>query len=398
MTPVELKDLKEQLEDLFAKGYIRLSVSPWGAPFQGSSVYSKIDLRSGYHQLRLRDEDVSKTAFRMRLQKVVFLGHIISEDGIYVDPSKVEAVINLPRPTSVPEIQSFMGLAGYYRRFIKDFSSIAKPITQLTQKNAPYIWTEACEDCFIELKKRLTSAPVLTIPPDLRPIQVYAIRAEPELLFRIKDPQKEDQSIQKSVEIVKSGHQSEYKMKADVTEYVSKCMNCQQVKAERKKPGGLLQSFSIFEWKWDHISMEFVTKLSRSSRGCDAIWVIIDSLQQALGTHLNLSTAYHPQTDGQLERTIQTLEDMLRAVVLDLSTNWQDSLPLVEFSYNNSYQTSIEMTPFEALYDLKSREIEREPPVSNQERRSKMGQELAKDDEGSSSERLSMWRLGFKNK
>ncbi|KZV15581.1 hypothetical protein F511_43351 [Dorcoceras hygrometricum] len=283
MAPIELKELKDQLEDLLTKGYIRPSVSPWGAPvlfvrkkygsmrlcidyrqlnkatvknkyplpriddlfdqLQGSTVYSKIDLRSGYHQLRVRDEDIPKTVFRTRyghyefvvmpfgltnaptvfmslmnrvfqrylddfvivfiddiliysknlndhtshlrtvlqtlrdeklyaklskcefwLQRVVFLGHIISGAGISVDPSKIEAVINWPRPKSVPEIRSFMGLAGYYRRFIQDFSSIAKPITQLTQKNAPFVWTEACEISFLELKKRLTTAPVLTIP------------------------------------------------------------------------------------------------------------------------------------------------------------------------------------------------------------------------------------------
>ncbi|KZV28138.1 DNA/RNA polymerase superfamily protein [Dorcoceras hygrometricum] len=107
------------------------------------------------------------------LQKVVFFGHIISGDGISVDPSKVEAVINWPRPTSVPEIRSFMGLAGYYRQFIKDFSSIIKPITQLTQKNMPYVWTEACEASFLELKKRLTSAPVLTIPSGTGEFVVY---------------------------------------------------------------------------------------------------------------------------------------------------------------------------------------------------------------------------------
>ena len=86
---------------------------------------------------------LSKCEFWLR--HVVFLGHIISGDGIFVDPSKVEAVISWPRPTSVPEIRSFMGLAGYYRRFIKDFSSIAKLITQLMQKNTLFVWSEDCE-------------------------------------------------------------------------------------------------------------------------------------------------------------------------------------------------------------------------------------------------------------
>ncbi|XP_073120235.1 uncharacterized protein [Henckelia pumila] len=135
-----------------------------------SSVYSKIDLRSGYHQLRFRETDVPNTAFRTR---VVFHGHVISGDEIVVDPSKVEAVINWSRPTSVPEIHSFMGLVGYYHRFIEGFFSIARPITQLTQKNTFYVWTDACETSFVELKKRLTSAPVLDIPSGTGGFTIY---------------------------------------------------------------------------------------------------------------------------------------------------------------------------------------------------------------------------------
>ncbi|XP_073017499.1 uncharacterized mitochondrial protein AtMg00860-like [Primulina eburnea] len=98
------------------------------------------------------------------LDKVVFLGHVISQHGISVDPSKLEAVLNWARPTNVSEIRSFMSLAGYYRRFIENFSKIARPVTQLTQKNQRFIWSDECESSFVELKKRLTSAPVLTIP------------------------------------------------------------------------------------------------------------------------------------------------------------------------------------------------------------------------------------------
>ncbi|KZV17593.1 hypothetical protein F511_37213 [Dorcoceras hygrometricum] len=177
-------------------------------------------------------------------------------------------------------------------------------------------------------------------------------------------------------------------MKRDITELVARRLTCQQVKAERMKPGGMLQSLEIPQWNWEHIAMDFVTHLPRTIRGCDAIWVIVDrlsksahfipydrtysykkmaqlymdnvvrlhgipvsivsdrdprftskfwsSLQDALGTKLAMSTAYHPQTDGQTERTIQTLEDMLRSVIMDFGGNWQDTLSLVEFSYNNS--------------------------------------------------------------
>ncbi|XP_073153740.1 uncharacterized protein [Henckelia pumila] len=371
-TSLKLADFPVKLEDLLAKGYIRPSISPWGASIlfvrkkdgsmrlcidyrqlnnetvknryplhriddlfdqlQGSSVYSKIAQRFGYHQLRnlcdhanhlrivlktLREEKLyaklSKCEFW--LQKVVFLGHIIPGDGISVDPIKVEAVINWPRPTSVPKIRSFMGLAGYYHRFIRDFSSIAKPITQLTQKNA--LKSNADVDV---LSRKICSLSLSTIgishlvddcctsglifETDVKSIRVCAIRAEPDLLVRIKEAQKNDQSIQNSIEIVKEEHKFEYKVtadevlymnnrivvpniselrqdilkeahcsrfsihhggrkiyndmknqywwkqiKSDVTEFVAKCLNCQQVKAERKKPGGLLQSLSIPEWK-----------------------------------------------------------------------------------------------------------------------------------------------------
>ncbi|KAD3336598.1 hypothetical protein E3N88_32117 [Mikania micrantha] len=137
-------------------------------------------------------------------------------------------------------------------------------------------------------------------------------------------------------------------------------------------------------WKWENISMDFITKLPRTTNGKDSIWVIVDrltksahflpiretiisdrdarftarfweSLHEAFGIRLDLSTAYHPQTDGQTERTIQTLEDMLRACVIDFGGNWDSHLPLVEFSYNNSYHANIVMAPFEALYGRKCR-------------------------------------------
>ncbi|GJU57013.1 putative reverse transcriptase domain-containing protein [Tanacetum coccineum] len=196
-------------------------------------------------------------------------------------------------------------------------------------------------------------------------------------------------------------------MKADIATYVNKCLTCAKVKAEHQRPSGLLVQPKIPEWKWDNITMDFVMKLPKTSQGYDTIWVIVDrltksaiftpmretdpldklarlylkevvtrhgipvsiicdrdprfasnfwrSLQNALGTNLDMSTAYHPQTDGQSERTIQTLEDMLRACAIDFGKGWVNHLPLVEFSYNNSYHASIKAAPFEALYGRKCR-------------------------------------------
>nr|GFA98158.1 putative reverse transcriptase domain-containing protein [Tanacetum cinerariifolium]GFA98710.1 putative reverse transcriptase domain-containing protein [Tanacetum cinerariifolium] len=194
-------------------------------------------------------------------------------------------------------------------------------------------------------------------------------------------------------------------MKADIATYVRKCLTCAKVKVKHQRPSGLLVQPEIPVWKWDNITIDFVTKLPKSPQGYDTIWVIVDrltksaifalmretdpleklaklylkevvarhripvsiicdrdprfasrfwrTLQKALITSLDMSTAYHPETDGQSERTIQTLEDMLRSCVIDFGKGWVNHLPLVEFSYNNSSHASIKVAPFEALYDRK---------------------------------------------
>nr|GFB00234.1 putative reverse transcriptase domain-containing protein [Tanacetum cinerariifolium] len=169
-------------------------------------------------------------------------------------------------------------------------------------------------------------------------------------------------------------------MKKDIAIYVSKCLTCSKVKAEHQRPSGLLQQPEIPEWKWDKITMDIITKLpstkrlariyideivarhgvpvsiisDRDGRFTSRCW---QTVQKAIGTRLDMSTAYHPQTDGQSERTIQSLEDMLRACVIDFGGSWDVHLPLPEFSYNNSYHSSIRCAPFEALYGRKYRSL-----------------------------------------
>ncbi|GJU29844.1 putative reverse transcriptase domain-containing protein [Tanacetum coccineum] len=656
LAPSEMKELSEQLKELSDKGFIRPSSSPWGAPvlfvkkkdgsfrmcidyrelnkltvknryplpriddlfdqLQGSSVYSKIDLRSGYHQLRVREEDIPKTAFRTRyghyefqvmpfgltnapavfmdlmnrvckpyldkfvivfiddiliysknkeeheehlkqilellkkeelyakfskcefwIPKVQFLGHVIDSEGIHVDPAKIESIKDWTSPKSPTEIRQFLGLAGYYRRFIEGFSKIAKPMTKLTQKKVKFEWGDKQEAAFQLLKQKLCSAPILALPegsedfiaycdaskkglgavlmqrekvisyasrhvrsqdlealsirnqgkanviadalsrkerePPLRvralvmtisldlPKQILNAQTEarkPEniksedvggmLIENAKFPEAiREQKLEPRADgtlclngrswlpcygdlrtvIMHESHKSKYSihpgsdkmyqdmkklywwpnMKADIATYVSKCLTCAKVKAEHQRPSGLLVQPKIPEWKWDNITMDFVTKLPKTSQGYDTIWVIVDrltksaiftpmretdpldklarmylkevvtrhgipvsiicdryprfssnfrrSLQNALGTNLDMSTTYHPQTDGQSERTIQTLEDMLRACAIDFGKGWVNHLPLVEFSYNNSYHASIKAAPFEALYGRKCR-------------------------------------------
>eukprot|EP00253_Pinus_taeda_P016913 PITA_16913 len=196
-------------------------------------------------------------------------------------------------------------------------------------------------------------------------------------------------------------------MKKNIVEYLSQCLECQQIKAEHQHPAGLLQPLPVPEWKWEVISMDFITGLPKTKRNNDSIFVVVDKLSKAahfipvqstyraaqiahifmqnifklhglpktiisdcdvkftsafwktlfaeLGTQLNFNTAYHPQTDGQTERVNQMVEDMLRAYVMQKPTRWEDYLHLVEFAYNNGYHTSTQMSPFEVMYGRKCR-------------------------------------------
>ncbi|GJX72071.1 putative reverse transcriptase domain-containing protein [Tanacetum coccineum] len=270
LAPAEMQELSTQLQELSDKGFIRPSSSPWGAPvlfvkkkdgsfpmcidyrelnkltvknryplpriddlfdqLKGSRVYFKIDLRSGYHQLRVREEDIPKTTFRTRyghyefqvmpfgltntpaifmdlmnqsrkeheghlklilkllkeeelyakfskcefwLSKVQFLGHLIDNEGIQVDPAKIESIKDWASPKTPTEIRQFLGLAGYYRRFIEGFSKIARPMTKLTQKSVKFDWGEKAEAAFQPLKQKLCSAPILALPEVSKNFVVY---------------------------------------------------------------------------------------------------------------------------------------------------------------------------------------------------------------------------------
>ncbi|CAH1431389.1 unnamed protein product [Lactuca virosa] len=196
-------------------------------------------------------------------------------------------------------------------------------------------------------------------------------------------------------------------MKRDVAWYVERCLTFRKVKAEHQRPHGKMQPLDIPVWKWEDITMDFITKLPRTARGVDSIWVIVDRLTKSahfipiqesisaeklaeiyvrevvacpgvpvlvvsdrdvrftsrfwkqfhdeMGTRLHFSTAFHPQTDEQSERTIQTLEYMLWACVLDFGGSWDTYLPLAEFSYNNNYHSSIDRPPIVMLYGRKCR-------------------------------------------
>ncbi|GKA19612.1 putative reverse transcriptase domain-containing protein [Tanacetum coccineum] len=185
LEPSEMEELSSQLRELQDKGFIRPSSWPWGEP---------IDLRSGYHQLRVHENDIPKTAFRTRYGHFKFtvmpfgltnasaifmdlinrfLGHVINGDGIHVDPSKIEAIKNWEALRTPSEVCLFLGLAGYYRRFIENFSKIAKSLTILTQKSKTFDWGEEQEMAFQTFKDKLCNAPVLALPDGPKDFVVY---------------------------------------------------------------------------------------------------------------------------------------------------------------------------------------------------------------------------------
>ncbi|WVZ97868.1 hypothetical protein U9M48_043376 [Paspalum notatum var. saurae] len=140
------------------------------------------------------------------------------------------------------------------------------------------------------------------------------------------------------------------RMKREIAKYVSECDVCQRVKANHLKPAGMLQPLAVPAWKWEHIHMDFIVGLPRTPKGYDSIWVIIDRFTKS--AHFIPRTT---PTSGQVERVNQILEDMLRECALTYYTKWDQCLPLAEFAYNNSYQKSLEMAPFDALYGRRCR-------------------------------------------
>ncbi|GJV32731.1 putative reverse transcriptase domain-containing protein [Tanacetum coccineum] len=641
LAPSEMKELAEQLQELSYKGFIRPSSSPWGAPvlfvkkkdgsfrmcidyrelikltvknryplpriddlfdqLQGSSVYSKIDLRSGYHQLRVSEEDIPKTAFRTRyghyefqvmpfgltnaptvfmdlmnrlckpymdkfvivfiddiliysknkeeheehlklnlellkkeelyakfskcefwIPKVQFLEHVIDSKGIHVDPAKIESIKDWASPKSPTEIRQFLGLAGYYRRFIEGFSKIAKSMTKLTQKNVKFDWGEKEEAAFQLIKQKLCSAPILALPKGSENFVVYcdashkglgAVLMQNEkviayasrqlkiheknytthdlelraVVFALKMwrhylygtrctvftdhkslqhilDQKElnmrqrrwlellsdydcdiryhpgkanvvadalsrkerskplrvralvmtiglnlpKQILEAQTEALKpenltaedvggmlrqdltkerlkpradgtlclnnrswlpcygdlrtlvmhESHKSKYSihpgsdkmyqdlkqlywwpnMKANIATYVSKCLTCAKVKAEHQKPSGLLVQPEILEWKWEKITMDFVTKLPKTANGYDTIWVIVDRLTK--------SAHFLPMREND------PIEKLMKLYMKEVVT--RHGVPVSIISDRDGRFT-IKAAPFEALYGQKCR-------------------------------------------
>nr|GEU33051.1 putative reverse transcriptase domain-containing protein [Tanacetum cinerariifolium] len=448
MASIELKELNEQLQEFLDLGFVRPSVSPWGAPvlfvkkrmLQDAKSFSKIDLRSGYHQLWVKEKDIPKTTFRTRyghyeflvmpfgltnapvvfidlmnrifheyldkfinvfiddilvysmtkeeheehlrivfgtlrqkklyaeflkcefwLGQVAFLGHIASANGITMDPAKAEAITKWPRSKTVTGISSFLGLTGYYRdlksEMLANLQIDPEIIRDLERMDIELCIREDVE-LWVVLQKSKKDEQTkfwvdndgvmwfgdrLCIPsdPTLREAVLLEAHSSPFSIY----PGSTKMYMDLKQHFWWNG------MKQDIATFVGKCLICQQ----------------------DEISMDFVTRLPCTKKKNDAIWVVVDrltksahflpirmdfsisrladifkeeivrfhgtpaaivsdryprftsrfwkGLQNALGSRLKFSTTFHPETNGQTERTIQTLEDMLRSCALEWTGN-----------------------------------------------------------------------------
>ncbi|GJR86188.1 putative reverse transcriptase domain-containing protein [Tanacetum coccineum] len=422
---------------------------------QGLSVYSKIDLRSGYHQLRVQEEDIPKMVFRTRYghyefqvmpfgltnAPAVFMDLMnrvcksypdmfvimFIDDILIYSKSKEEheehlkLILGLLKKeelytkfsiywgarlkdwATAPKNQLQITLTlrssgGYYQRFIEGFLKIASPLYQVGLRQCMCLNGGEKEDaisfpCY--WKRKVVKEENYEIEYLLGMIKKLEPLADG--MLHLKNRSKIPCFGNLRAEIMHESHKSKY----SIHHGSDKMYN------DLKKLYWLPNMKAKIATYWENITMDFVTKLSKTSTGHDTIWVIVDrltksahflpmkeinsmekltrrylkevvsrlgvpvsiisnrdsrftshfwqSLQKALGTQLDMSTAYHPQTDGQSERTIQTLEDMMRACVIDFGKGWDRHLPLVEFSYNNSYHTSIKAAQLEALYGQKCR-------------------------------------------
>nr|GEY37810.1 putative reverse transcriptase domain-containing protein [Tanacetum cinerariifolium] len=593
LAPSKMQELSGQLQELQYKElnkltvknrYPLLRVDDLFDQLQGARHFSKIDLRSGYHQLRVHEDDIPKIAFRMRyghfeftvmdfeltnapavfmdlmnrvckpyldkffivfiddiliyskskeehevhlrlvlellkkeklyakfskcefwLQEVHFLGHVVNQNGIYVDPSKIEAeeafqtlksnlcdapILSLPDGVEDFVVYCDASNQGLGCVFIQRGKVIAYASRQLKihkknytthdlelgavvfalktwrhylygMKSVIYTDHKSLQHIFdqkelnmrqrgglsylVSMNVRFATIQANVVADALsrkernKPLGVRALvmtirlNLPKQILGAQSEARKEENFINEDLHgmikklepradgtlclnnqscfhcfgdlrdlIMHESHKSKYSihprsdkmyqdlkklywwpnMKAKIATYISKCLTCANVKVEYQKPSGLLVQPKIPRWKWENITMDFITKLPKTATGQDTIWVIFDrltksahflpmreddtlkkltrqylkeSLNKALATRLDMNTAYHPQTDGQSERTIQTLKDMLRACLLDFGKGWERHLPLVKNLYNNSYHTSIKAALFEVLYGRKCR-------------------------------------------
>ncbi|XP_026383549.1 uncharacterized protein LOC113279048 [Papaver somniferum] len=460
----------------------------------GATIFTKLDLKAGYHQIRMHIEDIYKTAFRTHhghyefkvmpfgltnapatfqslmntvfqpfIRKFVLLnyfGHIISSRGVAADPEKLVAMQTWPQPKNLKQLRGFLGLTGYYKRFIQGYGNISKPLTDMLKKNS-FVWSPFAIQAFQDLKDAMTTTPVLALPdfsspfvletdactrggckplgPKALALSIYG----KELLAIVMDVQKwrhylshnqfiinKDQSLKFFMEqrmssilqqkwlmkLLGLDYVIHYKKKGGILRYknrmyvgagnnmrtsIMQSVHASAVGGHSGILAGLLQPLPIPDAAWQHISMDFIEGFPLSNRK-SVILVVVDRLTRyshfialshpfttasvakefmhhvfkihglpssivsdrdkifisqfwqelfkSLGISLHLSTAYHPQSDGQTERTNACLEQYLRCMTGTKPKLWANWLSLAEWWFNTNFHTSLKMTPFQALY------------------------------------------------
>nr|GEV82436.1 hypothetical protein [Tanacetum cinerariifolium] len=296
LAPSKMKELSEQLQELSNKGFIR----------PRSTIYSKIDLRSGYHQLRVREQDIPKMAFRTRYGHYEFR---VMPLGLTNAPAVFMDLMNrVCKPYLDKFVIVFIDDILIYSKDEKEHEEHLKAILEFLKEEKLYAKFSKFEFWILEVQ-------FLGHVIDSRGIHV-----DPAKIESIKD-------------------WASPKTPTEIRQFSGLA--------------GYYRSASILALPEG--SKDFVVYCDASNKGLGA--VLMQREKKALGTNLNMSTAYNPETDWQSERTIQTLKDMLRACVIDFGKGWVKHLPLVEFSYNNIYHASIKVAPYEALYGRKCRSL-----------------------------------------
>ncbi|GJY15895.1 putative reverse transcriptase domain-containing protein [Tanacetum coccineum] len=442
LAPSELEELSNQLRELHDKELNKLTIkNRYPLPriddlfdqLQGSQYFFKIDLRSGYHQLRVHEDDIPKTAFRTRYGHFEFTvmpfgltnapatweEHEVRKSKTFdwgeeqenAFQTLMDKLCNAPVLALLDGLEYFvvycvvsgLGLGCVLMQRGKVIAYASRQL-KIHEKNytthdlelgAVRRWIELFSDYDCEIHyhpgKANVVADALSRKEIVKPKRVRTINMtlqssiKDKILAAQEEASDESAGLQRGIdemiELKSDGALYWWPgMKKDIAVYVSKCLTCLKVKAEHQRPSGLLQQPDIPEWKWERIAMDFVTKLPRTSSGHDTIWVIVHRLakfahflpmcedykmDRLARLYLNEFVARHgvpiliiSDRDSRFtssERTIQTLEDMLRACVLDFGESWDVHLPLVEFSYNNSYHSNVRCASFKALYGRKCR-------------------------------------------
>ncbi|KAK1648938.1 hypothetical protein QYE76_066743 [Lolium multiflorum] len=411
--PEDTKEIQRQIQDLLAKGYVRESLSPCAVPvilvpkpdetqrmcmdcrpinaitvryrhpiprlddmldeLSGATIFSKIDLRSGYHQIRMAIGDEWKTAFKtklglyewlvmpfglsnapstfMRLMNHILRPLIGKSVVVYFDDILVysknledhvqhvrEAIHNWPTPTNVGQVRSFHGLAGFYRRFVKDFSTIACPLNELTKKNVPFVWGKAQQKAFDELKKRLTEAPLLVLPDFAKTFEIEC----------------DASGLGIGGVLMQNGKPvAYYSEKLDGAR-----LNYPIYDKELYALVRVLEVWQHYLWPREEIvRLHGVPRSIVSDRDVKFMSYLWKTLMAKFNVKLLFSSSSHPQTDGQTEVVNRSLSTLLRVLVKKNLKAWEDCIPHAEFAYNRAKHSTTMRSPFMVVYGF-------EPPTA----------------------------------